>query len=143
MTNLERSQVWLDRAHRLGRYGQKKTRPIIVRFTYYPDKERMLKASRAVDKDARGGWGVSEDYSKETYILRQELMTHLKAAQGNDESIKGHLNYKTLVLKFVINDKLVYSRVSLTDIEKFPFDWSKPDFREIKSKAEQLTTKTN
>ena len=136
--HIEPSDVWLDRAHRLGAYNSNKTRPIIVRFTYYPDKENMLKAARALDKGTRG-WGISEDYSKETYELRRELMTHLNKAKEQNDKLTGHLNYKTLVLKFVINDKLVHSRVTLTDIGKYPYDWTKPDFRDIKSKAEQST----
>ena len=132
--NINADDVWLDRAHRLGKYDSKKTRPIIAKFTYYTDKERMLKASRAIDTETRP-FGISEDFSKETYDVRRQLMAHLKNAKVDNTDLTGHLNYKILVLKFNNNANSVYSRVSLADIENYPHDWFKQEFKDIKNQA--------
>ncbi|KAH3863997.1 hypothetical protein DPMN_027007 [Dreissena polymorpha] len=37
------SEIKLHRAHRIGRYQPNKVRPIVAKFAYYPDKERVRK----------------------------------------------------------------------------------------------------
>ena len=57
---------WFDRAHRLGPISKKregKTRPIIVRFTYYRQKEEILVRGSYL-RDSKVN--MSEDYSRTT-----------------------------------------------------------------------------
>ena len=132
---LDVGDIWIDRAHRLGKPQNNKKRPIIARFTYYKDKTSVLNAVRRTDASARG-FGVSEDYCKQTYDLRRQLMTHLTFAKEQDTRISGHLSYKTLVLKFNVNDKFIYSRVSLYDIQCNPHTWFTIDFKKRDTVAE-------
>lgn len=133
---LKVGDVWIDRAHRLGKPDPKKNKkwPIIARFTYYKDKARVLDAIRKPEYSERG-FGASEDYSKETYDHRRQLMDHLNEVKKLDTRITGHLSYKTLILKFNVNDKFIYSRVSLKDIEEYPHAWFLIDFQQTKRDA--------
>ena len=76
----------IDRAHRLGRKREDanlKPRPIIVRFSFFQDKEKVLKNGRLL---RNCDVNVSEDFSKITLNLHKELRIHAKEAQNKLEN---------------------------------------------------------
>ena len=95
----------INRAHRLGRKNANtnaRPRPIIVRFTYFKDKQFIIQNGRRF-KDSIVN--VSEDYSKATIFEHSELRKHAKEAkqaQFNDPA------------KAILNFKITYKRVVLT-----------------------------
>ena len=104
----------IDRAHRIGRKKEgpdAKPRPIIIRFTYYKDKEAILSNGRKF-KDS--GVAVSADYSKSTLAIHQELRQQARKAQGELNTQKGQqraivhykVTYKRLVLTYTTNKNI-------------------------------------
>ena len=103
--------VPIDRAHRLGKKRNDtntKPRPIIVRFTYYKDKEEIIRNGR---KFRDSVVNVSEDFSKNTLEVRRKLLRHAKAAQetlacqNDQEKAIKHIKiaYKRVVLTYSTN----------------------------------------
>ena len=89
-----------DRAHRLGprRRNQDRPRPIIVRVTYYKDKEYILSQGYKFKDSA---FNVSEDFSKPTLTIRRTLVSKAKSAKTACPQIKSFkLNYRHLVLQY-------------------------------------------
>ena len=98
--------VEMDRAHRLGRKreNEQRPRPIIVRFTFYKDKEKVLqqgKLFRGCDVSASG------DFSKSTLDIHKQLVTHAKAARAT-------LNSDTKQMAAITHFRVTYRRVLLT-----------------------------
>ena len=89
-----------DRAHRLGvkKLNQERPRPIIVRVTFYKDKVHCLKNAFKL----RGsGYGMSEDFSKATLNIQNQLVSNAKMAKDKCSSIKSFkVQYKQLVIKY-------------------------------------------
>ena len=103
----ENYEIPIDRAHRIGRKKEgpnAKPRPIIARITYYKDKEAIIANGRKF-KDS--GVAVSEDYSKLTLAIHQELRQHARQAQGELDTQPGQQ-------KAIINYKVTYRRLVLT-----------------------------
>ena len=103
--------VHIDRAHRLGKKqdeSKTKPRPIIVRFTYYKDKEEIIRNGR---KFRDSNVNVSEDFSKNTLEIHRKLLRHAKAAQetlacqsGQEKTIKRiKITYRRVVLTYTTN----------------------------------------
>ena len=100
--------IWIDRAHRLGkrREDATKPRPIIVKFSYYKQKEKIIK-SGAKFKNCR--INVSEDYSKETLNVHSQLWKYGKEAKDllytdNTKGIKHcKIAYRRLILTYTTN----------------------------------------
>ena len=98
--------IWIDRAHRLGRRkpeNDTKPRPIIVKFSYYKQKEKIIKIG-ARFKDCP--INVSEDFSKETLKYHAQLRNYGKDAKerlfvNNTQAIKHYkVTYRRLVLTY-------------------------------------------
>ena len=126
-----RDELYFDRVHRLGAPKEGKIRPIIARFTYPKQKDFVLRETRAITGKR---FGIGEDFSKATGLIRKELMGYLKAIKLDTESkvVKGHLSYKTLVLHVQIsNDKIIYRRRTLADIKTYPHSWFKQDMTQL------------
>ena len=70
------SDIKLDRVHRLGRYNPAKTRPIIAKFCFYPDRETVRKAARNL---AGTQYSVSQQFPKEVMARRKGLIPTLKS----------------------------------------------------------------
>jgi hypothetical protein len=49
--SMNESDIRIERAHRL--YSNNKPRPLIVKFSFYKDKENVLKKNREIAKTAR------------------------------------------------------------------------------------------
>ena len=115
----------IDRAHRLGRKNEGKTRPLIIRCTYFKDKQGIIFDKR---KLAGSGVSMSEDYSKPTLDLHKELYTRCKAAKGSNERIKTfHMKYKfvTVVYDYTENSQPVNFRKNfrIDNMMQNPTDW--------------------
>ena len=106
---LQDEEVWIDRAHRLGRKkpDSSKPRPVIVKFSYFKHKEEIIKnASRFRNSPIN----VSEDFSKETLDIRKKLISYGKNAKSSyDDPVKSlihyKLNYRRLLITYSMNKK--------------------------------------
>ena len=118
--------VWIDRAHRLGKRKPQhdtKPRPIIVKFSYYKQKERILRNGY---KFKNSHVNMSEDFSKETLLVRSHLFKYGKDAKEKfDDPVKGikqfKVSYKRLVITYIANKndpatRLFTKSFSLDDI---------------------------
>ena len=83
-----RRDMRLQRAHRIGRFINGKTRPIVAKFVLYPDRERVRKAS-SVLREANSKYGVSQQFPKEIQDRRKALVPIMKQArnEGKDAYI--------------------------------------------------------
>ena len=77
-----RLNIKLHRAHRIGRYANGKTRPIVAKFAYYPDRERARKAGQVL-RDTVSVYAVSQQYPKEVQERRRALVPIMKQARLN------------------------------------------------------------
>ncbi|XP_052224256.1 uncharacterized protein LOC127839903 [Dreissena polymorpha] len=73
------SEIKLHRAHRIGRYQPNKVRPIVAKFAYYPDKERVRKESKQLKGTP---FGISEQYPREVMDIRRRLIPFMKNARS-------------------------------------------------------------
>ena len=72
------TDMYLERAHRLGKYDPSKTRPIIVAFRDFCDTELILNETSCL----RGtDLGVSRDYPNEISKARQSIWKQYKTAR--------------------------------------------------------------
>ena len=97
----------LDRAHRLGRKKQDinaRPRPIIVRFSFYKDKEHVIKNGKLLKGSEVI---VREDFSRITLDIHKELRDHAIRAKNALES-------NTEQNKLISYFKITYRRVVLT-----------------------------
>ena len=98
-------RIHVDRAHRLGKKRSEpsaRPRPIIVKFTYYRDKQDIIKNAHKLKGTQVG---VSEDYSKATLDVHKSLVQHAKDAKENKYSD---------AVKAIVNFKVTYRRVLIT-----------------------------
>ena len=97
----------IDRAHRLGkkRQGiQDRPRPVIVRFSFFKDKEQVIKNGKLLKGS---NFVVSEDFSKITLEIHRQLRNNAKEAKTaieNDDNQNLFISYY----------KVTYRRVVLT-----------------------------
>ena len=75
-----KTEIKLYRTHRIGRYYNGKTRPIVTKFAYYPDRERVRK-SGAMLKENRSPYSVGQQYPKEVQECRKALVPIMKQAR--------------------------------------------------------------
>ena len=98
-------EAFIDRAHRIGpkrNQSNERPRPIIVRFTYFKDKQHVIQNGKKL-KGTR--IGVSEDFSKHTLEEHKHLIRHAKEAKD----VK-FVDPKKAILNF----KVTYKRVLIT-----------------------------
>ena len=112
-----------DRVHRLGRKKEDKSRPrpIIARFTYFKDKEDVLKQGFKLKNCPLN---MSEDFSKATLNIRSQLITKAKLAQNNESSIINfRVRYKRLIIKYAnpSTNAMFYRGFDLHEIESNPY----------------------
>ena len=120
------NELAVDRAHRLGKREDGRTRPLIIRCTYYKDKEWIINNKYKL-RDS--GVTVSEDYSRQTAAIQKELYQKGKAAKNAYSLItKFHVNYKYVSLVYEVghgtDKKLFRKHFNLSDINKSA-DWYK------------------
>lgn len=81
-----KSDIKIHRAHRVGAYRADRVRPIVAKFAYFPDREKVRRAS----KELKGThYGISEQFPKEVMDTRRKLMPILK--QARDEGKDAYL----------------------------------------------------
>ena len=97
-------RIFIDRAHRLGHKSPTtdRPRPIIVRFTYFKDKQVII---RNGNKLRECNINMSEDFSKATIDIHKKLRREAKEAK----EVK--FNHPNLA---ITNFKVTYRRVILT-----------------------------
>lgn len=70
--------IRLHRAHRVGQYDSRKCRPIVAKFVFYQDRERVRKSA----KELRGtNFGISEQFPKQVMEARRQLIPIMKKAR--------------------------------------------------------------
>jgi len=62
--------IKIHRAHRIGKYSQHKTRPIVAKFAYFPDRERVRQSYKKLERP----YGVSQQYPPEMMETRKRLI---------------------------------------------------------------------
>ncbi|MEW8546032.1 MAG: hypothetical protein AB2693_21120, partial [Candidatus Thiodiazotropha sp.] len=87
--NIDRD-MYLERAHRLGRFNPSKTRPIIVAFRDFCDIDEILNASSQLKGTE---YGVSKDYPSEISKARQSLWNQFKTVRANNPNRRVTLGY--------------------------------------------------
>ena len=78
--------IKLHRAHRMGRFNPTKMRPIVAKFAYYPDRERVRKSAGKLKNTS---YCISQQFPKEIMDKRRKLVPIMKdaRAKGKDAYI--------------------------------------------------------
>lgn len=74
--------IKLHRAHRMGRFNPTKVRPIVAKFAYYPDRERVRKSAGKLKNTS---FGISQQFPKEIMDKRRKLVPIMKDARGKGQ----------------------------------------------------------
>ena len=103
------NKVNIVRAHRLGQYKADQTRPIIVKFREFCDKQLILQQLYKGALINTGKW-VTEDFSANTTDDRKYLREHLKAAR---EVLEGQIKtssvrYKAIYITNIHGKRFVF-----------------------------------
>lgn len=87
---IDASHMIIDRAHRLGnKYRAKLPRPIIIKFHYFQERERVREASFAKREDLKKtNSGVSIQIPKEWRDARQRLSSAFKQEKDKGNKVK-------------------------------------------------------
>ena len=75
-------QIPIHRAHRMGRFQRNKTRPIIAKFAYYPNREDIRKAAKNLDGTQ---YSIGQQFPKEIQDRRRQLVPILKDAKSKGQ----------------------------------------------------------
>ena len=86
--------MYLERAHRLGRFDSSKTRPIIVAFRDFCDTLEILNAASSL-KDTP--YSVCRDYPSEISKARQSLWRQFKETRESNPNRKVTLEYPAAI----------------------------------------------
>ena len=110
--------VKIDRAHRIGRREVGKTRPVVVRFSEYKTKEKIL---RNASNLKGSGKRISEQFCKATLDINNQLFKSCKLAKEKDPRIKRFwVNYRFAKIQFEENSKTIYRNFNSNDIASSP-----------------------
>ena len=86
-------QIPIERIHRLGNYNRNRSRPIIVRFLNYTDRERVWRNKRLL----RGSkFFIEEDFCQNTRMTRRKLLPVMLEASRKGH--KSHLDKENVVI---------------------------------------------
>ena len=75
-----KSEIKLHRVHRIGEAKRGYTRPIVAKFAYYPDREKVRKSARNLKNTI---YALSEQFPKEIIERRKALIPVMKEARKN------------------------------------------------------------
>lgn len=89
-----RTDIKIERAHRVGRFLQQKNRPIVVRFNHFPDK--TLIKSKAFAELKNSGYRVSEQFPKAIQDKRKQLIPVM--IQAKQDGKTAFLSYDKLII---------------------------------------------
>ena len=78
--NMENARnIQFHRVHRVGRFNRTKIRPIVAKFAFYPDRERV----RAAAKNLEGtDFSIGQQFPKEIQERRRRLVPLMKKAKN-------------------------------------------------------------
>lgn len=98
--------LYIDRAHRLGKKKPDKTRPIIIRCTYYRHKESIImNRKNLASGSGNPGISIMEDYCKNTIDIHKELYENCKKAKSVVPNLKRfYINYKYATVIYQLGD---------------------------------------
>jgi len=86
MAEEETNEVPIERAHRLGKIREdNKPGPIIAKFSFHKDKERILSSARTL---AGANYGISRDFPGEIVEIRKGLVKVMKEAKKKGQDTK-------------------------------------------------------
>ena len=84
MAEEETNEIPIERAHRFGKIREdKKPRPIIAKFSFHKDKERILSSARTL---AGTNYGISQDFPREIVEMRKGLFKVMKEAKKKKQN---------------------------------------------------------
>ena len=115
---LDISAQQIERCHRLGPYRSNRSRPVIVRFLSYKDRQSVFEVRKTIKDscDVR----VSEDFPPEIAARRKKLYPILDAAYRyrSPENPDGESPYKARIIvdKLMLNGKLY----SVNELDTLP-----------------------
>ena len=76
------TEIKLHRTHRMGRFSPTKTRPIVAKFAYYTDREKVRKSANKLKNTS---YGISQQFPKEIMDTRRKLVPIMKEARGKGQ----------------------------------------------------------
>ena len=74
----------IHRAHRVGTYNKDRIRPIVVKFAFFPDRERVRKKSFRLKGTP---FGISEQFPKEVLETRGKLVPIMKKVREDQKEL--------------------------------------------------------
>lgn len=89
-----RTDIEIERANRVGRFHHQKNRPIVVRFSHFPDKS--LIKSKAFAELKNSGYRVSEQLAKAIQDKRKQLIPMMIQAKQYGKT--AFLSYDKLII---------------------------------------------
>ena len=86
MAEEETNEIPIERVYRLGKIREDtKPRPIIAKFSFHKDKERILSSARTL---AETNNGISQDFPREIVEIRKGLVKVMKEAKRKGQDTK-------------------------------------------------------
>ena len=86
MAEEETNGIPIERVHRLGKIREdNKSRPIIAKFSFHKDKERILSSARTL---AGTNYGILQDFPREIVEIRKGLLRVMKEAKKKGQDTK-------------------------------------------------------
>ena len=71
-------EIQFHRVHRMGRFNRNKTRPIVAKFAFYPDRERVRGAAKNLEGTS---FSIGQQFPKEVQDRRRVLVPMTKKAK--------------------------------------------------------------
>ena len=82
----ETNEIPIGRVHRLGKIREgNKPRPIIAKFSFQKDEERILSSARTL---AGKNYGISQNFRREIVKIRKGLVKVMKEAKKKGQDTK-------------------------------------------------------
>ena len=92
--DMDTSEIWIERAHRVGEKKTGQERQIVVQFNSYKNKLDILRNCKKL-KDTN--FSIFDDFSKETARIRKEKWKEV--LKNRKDGKISHLQYKTVICK--------------------------------------------
>ena len=90
---MDTSEIWTERAHRVGEKKRDQERQIIVQFNSYKNKLDILRNCKKLSTN----FSISEHFSKETASIRKEKRKEV--LKNRKDGKISYLQYKTVICK--------------------------------------------
>ena len=93
-----RDTIKLHRAHRIGKFNASKIRPIVAKFAFFPDREKVRTSAGKLKGTE---YGISQQFPREIMDKRRELVPIMKKARSEGKDAY-------LVVDKLYIDKVLY-----------------------------------